>query len=513
MKTIILIISTLLITASVHSQQTVWAKPITHDISLVSDFHKICTDSEDNFYVMANFARKISFGTIELKSGSKSPDINDAFIAKIDSHGETIFWGIQISSLGNVEGKSMTTDSQNNLYVTGSFEGETTFGTNTTISPKHKYGFFIAKYNSDGEFLWVRQGGNYESKWGMATAYGFVVKTDNSGNVYVVANILGMYDDWVDDPGLPVEKRYLGKAYFEDEIIVGDEFYTGNHPLTLKLTADGGLIWKKVGMMTLRIADLDVDDNENIYVTGSFGGTADFDGKKIEANGVSDIIVVKFDKEGKTTWIKNFGTGQPCTSAAYAAKPTTDYEAGQFIAVDASGNVYFAGIHFDGARFGDKTLSSDASIKGIELGNAFLSKLDKDGNINWVKNAEGKGTPNLTGMVCDKGGNTYMSGRILLKKVTFDGKRAKGAFIMKFDANGEIQWVDDADTRDKSWGKTVKVRVSYISDIAINKSEDFLYTTGNAVKETKESRTTGLYQTTTTTATETIIAVSKVKTD
>ena len=511
MKTIVFLISILIIPYTIHAQKTLWAKPLTHDVSLVSVFHKVCTDSEDNFYVMANFARKISFGSIELKSGSKSPDINDAFIAKIDPYGETIFWGIQITGQGNMEGKSITTDNQNNLYVTGSFEGETTFGT-TTISPKHKYGFFIAKYNSDGKFLWVRQGGNYDSKWGMATTYGYAVKTDKLGNVYVAANVLGMYDDWVHDPALPIEKQYLGKAYYEDQLIEGDEFYTGNHTVTVKLTPDGELIWKRVGVMNLRFADLDVDDDENIYLTGSIGGTGVFEGKKIEANGLSDIIVIKFDKEGKTAWIKQFGTGQPISSGAYATKPATDYEGGQFIAVDASGNVYFTGIHFDGAKFDDKTLSSEANVKGIELGNAFLAKLDKDGNIKWVKNAEGKGTPNLTGMVCDKDGNVFISGAIVFKKVTFDGKKAKGPFIMKFDTNGGIQWIDDADTRDKSWGKTVKVRVSYISDIAINKSDDFLYTTGNAVKETKETDY-GYNTSTTTTTTETLISVSKVKTD
>ncbi|MCD4790699.1 MAG: hypothetical protein K8R37_11925 [Bacteroidales bacterium] len=512
MKTIILILSTFLLTFSLQAQKTVWAKPLTHDISLVSNFHKVCTDSEDNFYVMANFARKINFGTIELKSGSKSPDVLDAFIAKIDPYGETIFWGIQISSLGNVEGKSMTTDNKNNLYVTGSFEGETTFGNNTTISPKHKWGFFIAKYNSDGEFQWVRQGGNFETTWTISTANGNAVKTDKAGNVYVAATVLGMYDDWVHDPALPIEKQYLGKAYYEDQLIEGDEFYTGNHSVIVKLSPDGELIWKKVGALNLTLTDIAVDDNENTYLTGAIGGKSVFEGKKLEANGLSDIIVIKFDNEGKTAWIKQFGTGEPFSGGAYATKPATDIEGGQFIAIDARQNIYITGVHFDEAKFDDKTLSSNANIKGMEVGNAFLAKLDMNGNIKWVKNAEGKGTAGLTGMVCDKTGNVYLSGAIGFKKVTFDGKKAKGPFIMKFDTNGETQWIDDADTRDKSWGKTVKVRVSYISDIAINKSEDFLYTTGNAVKETKETDY-GYKTSTTTTTTETIIAVSKVKTD
>ncbi len=511
MKFNILLLLIIMVTYSTKAQKTVWALPFTHDVALVSDFHKVCTDSEDNFYVMANFARKISFGTIELKSGSKSPDVLDAFIAKIDSNGETIFWGIQITGLGNIEGKDISTDRNNNLYVTGSFEGETTFG-NITINPKHKWGFFIAKYNSEGEFQWVKQGGNFESKWTVATAYGYGIETDITGNVYVAVNVVGMYDDWVYDPNLPIEKQYLGKAYYEDETIGGDEFFTGNHTIIIKLSSDGNLIWKRVGALNLSLKDLAIDNNENIYLTGSIVGTSLFEGKKLEANGLSDIIVIKFDNEGKTNWIKQFGTGKPYSSGAYVTKAATDMEGGQFIDIDAAGYIYFTGAHFDGARFDDITLSSDANIKGMEVGNAFLAKLDTDGNIQWIKNAEGSGIAYLTGMVCDKAGNVFLAGSIALKKVTFDGKKAKGPFIMKFNASGDTQWIDDADTREKSWGKTVKVRVSWINSISINNSDDFLYTTGNAVKETKETDY-GYYTSTTTISTETMMAISKVKTD
>jgi len=199
-------------------------------------------------------------------------------------------------------------------------------------------------------------------------------------------------------------------------------------------------------------------------------------------------------------------------SGAYATKAASDIEGGQFIAIDAQGNIYFTGVHFDGAKFDDLTLSSNANIKGLEVGNAFLAKLDQDGNIQWVKSAEGKGTANLSGMVCDKAGNVYLTGAIFYKKVTFNGKKAKGPFIMKFDPNGEILWIDDADTREKSWGTKIEVKVSWINGLAITHTEDFLYTTGNAVKETKETDH-GYKTTTTTTTTETLIAVSKVKTD
>lgn len=513
MKTKIYLLSLfiLIIPILIQAQEIVWAKPFTDDVTLVSNFHRVCTDSEDNFYVMANFARKINFGSIELKSASKSPDITDAFIAKIDPDGETIFWGIQITGQGMIEGKALATDSKGNVYITGSFEGETTFG-NTTITPRHQYGFFIAKYNSDGELQWVKQGGNYESKWSMATTYGYAIKTDESDNVYTAANVLGMYDDWVHDPSLPVEKQYLGKAYFEDQDIEGDEFYTGNHTVLIKLSTDGDFLWKRVGGLNIGLTDLAIDKNENIYMTGSIGGNSVFEGKKMEANGLSDIIVIKFDKEGKTTWIKQFGTGEPYSSGAYAAKPATDIEGGQFIAIDAAENVYFTGVHFNGARFDNQILASSANIKGLEVGNAFLGKLDIDGNIQWVKNAEGKGIAGLTGMICNSEGDVFLSGTIAYKKVTFNGQKAKGPFIMKFDSNGNTKWVDDADTRDKSWGKTVKVNVTYISSMAINHSEDFIYFTGNATRTTKESDYS-FGMTTSSTMTETLMSISKIKTN
>ena len=94
----------------------------------------------------------------------------------------------------------------------------------------------------------------------------------------------------------------------------------------------------------------------------------------------------------------------------------------------------------------------------------------------------------------------------------FDGKKAKGPFIAKFNTNGEIQWIDDADSREKTWNTTVKVKIIYPGGIAINATEDFLYTTGNSVKtSSKHSETSTHYITET--ITEMLLSISKVKTD
>ena len=426
MKAKILLLSILFIPFTIKAQKTVWAKVLTKQEANVKNNHQVCTDGNNNFYVMANFNGKINFGSIALESAGNS-SLTDAFIAKIDPAGEEIFWGIQISSTGTVEGKSITADRQNNVYVTGSFEGKTTFG-NTSISPKQKYGFFIAKYNSSGELQWVKQGGNYDTKWNLPSTFGYAVKTDNAGNVYISTAVLGGYDDWKYDPSLPLEKQYLGKFYYEDEVIENDELGIGNNTVIIKFTPDGEIVWKRI-CAWLSLIDFAIDDNENIYLTGSVSGTVVFDGKKLETNGLTDIIVFKFNKEGKTDWIKQFGKGELASSGAYASTPATDVESGQFIDVDRAGNVYLTGTFMDGAKFDDRILSSDAIVNGTELPNIFLAKLDLNGNIKWIIKAEGKGTGVISGMLCDKAGNTYLSASMFTKKATFDGKKAKGPLL------------------------------------------------------------------------------------
>ena len=76
-----------------------------------------------------------------------------------------------------------------------------------------------------------------------------------------------------------------------------------------------------------------VDSSGNVYTTGYFAGTADFDPgagtTNLTANGSSDVFVSKLDSSGDLVWAKSFGD----TSVDYCYS----------VAVDSSGNVYTTG--------------------------------------------------------------------------------------------------------------------------------------------------------------------------
>ncbi|HEY9851284.1 MAG TPA: DUF4347 domain-containing protein [Leptolyngbyaceae cyanobacterium] len=130
----------------------------------------------------------------------------------------------------------------------------------------------------------------------------------------------------------------------------------------------GDLIWaKKIGGTITDVGkSIAVDSNGNIYTTGSFSGTVDFDPGAGTANltsaGFSDIFISKFDSAGNYVWAKNIGgTGN-------------DY--GNSIAVDSNGNTYTTGYFsgtgdFDpGAGTANLTSAGGSDIFILKLGDA-----------------------------------------------------------------------------------------------------------------------------------------------
>lgn len=70
------------------------------------------------------------------------------------------------------------------------------------------------------------------------------------------------------------------------------------------LTASGDFIWAKStgGTVTDLVFSMTIDPSGNIYITGLFNGTADFDPgigtTNLTSNGFSDVFVAKYSNNG-----------------------------------------------------------------------------------------------------------------------------------------------------------------------------------------------------------------------
>ena len=318
----------------------------------------ISTDANGNCYVTGNFEGTATFGTIQLVSNGG----DDIFIAKYDVNGNCV-WARNAGGTNTDYGNSISTDANGNCYVTGFFVGTATFGTTQLVSNGDQ-DIFIAKYDQNGNFIWVEQAG------GTSIDGCSGISTDANGNCYVTGN-------------------YQGTATFGTNQLVSNG---GADIFIAKYDASGNCIWAKSagGNDWDNGRGISIDTDGNPYVTGGFAGTATFGTNQLVSNGGADIFITKYDASGNCVWAKSAGGN--------------DWDDGVGISTDANGNCYVTGDFEGTATFGTIQLVSNGWI------DIFIAKYDADGSCIWAKSAGGTDYDMGEGISTDADGNCYVTG-------------------------------------------------------------------------------------------------------
>lgn len=296
------------------------------------------------------------------------------------------------------------------------------------------FGFVMAPglfFPMNAQQLNIEWGKNFG---GTYTEVGKAVTADVSGNSYCVGYFNGMMDA---DPGpayLP-----LVSAGMQDVFLV-------------KTSAAGQTLWaKRMGGSQSDLANsITIDQQGNVYITGSFMGMADFDPGNATFNLTSftsfsqDIFVAKYDQSGVFQWAISFG------GDGYYDSLGNTYDAvssGYGIQFDKHGSLLLTGrihgcIDFH-PGIGVDTLSARMAPA------CCIVKLGLDGNLRWAKQLGGglHGTEGY-GIQSDAGGNVYTCG-VFSDSADFDpGLNThwmhciayNHAFVSKLDSNGNFVW-------------------------------------------------------------------------
>ena len=127
----------------------------------------VSLDSNDNIYVLG--------ATAGAFAGNTNASGLDVFVSKYNSSG-TQAWVKQLGSSGNnyANINGISTDSTGNVFITGFTDGA--FSGNTSLG---SYDGFVAKYSTTGTLDWVQQFGTTSDDYSIAS------KTDSAGNTYV----------------------------------------------------------------------------------------------------------------------------------------------------------------------------------------------------------------------------------------------------------------------------------------------------------------------------------------
>lgn len=318
---------------------------------------------------------------------------------------------------------SIVVDPQNrDNYTSGSMKGTVDFDPGQdsfNITSPGAESMFISKLDSSGNFIWAKAIG------GVGAGIGFSdIEIDiNTGDIYNT----GRFDGTIDcDPG-------LGTYNLSSDNSSSSTFIT-------KLDRYGNFKWAKVikGREGITARSIAIDQGVgDVYITGNFSGTIDFDPgpNKFNLTAVKfqDIFISKFDFMGNFIWAKTIGV----SASIYS------------IGIDPEGNVVTTGNFYGVADFDPSNRVFNLACVGST--DVFILKLDPEGNFVWAKSMEGTKNTNIisSSMAIDRrSGDVYITG-YFRGTVDFDPGASMfnlttigsiNTFISKLDSSGNFVW-------------------------------------------------------------------------
>jgi hypothetical protein len=339
----------------------------------------ITVDGLNNIYVTGTFGGTVNFNTDGGTDNKTSAGSNDAFILKLNSDG-SYGWTKTVGGTGLEVAYSVTADGSNNVYVVGSFTGTANFntdgGTDNLSAGGLQDDIFIMKLNSDGSYAWAERIGANTAD----TA--FSVTTDGLNNIYVAG-------------------RFTGTVNFNTDGGTNNLTSLGSDDIAIiKLNSDGSYGWaKRMGGTGSDMARGIVTDSlNNIYITGLFNGTVNFntDGgsdSKTSAGG-SDVFITKLNSDGSYGYTKKVGG--------------SGADIGFGITSDSLNNLYVVGSFSSTVNF--NTDGGTDSKVSAGLTDIFMTRLNSDGTYGWTRKVGGTGDDTGYGVTTDSLNNLYVSG-------------------------------------------------------------------------------------------------------
>jgi len=238
----------------------------------------------DHVYITGYYQGTALFGSV---SGT---DVNlisdgglDIFVAKYKIIDGSLVWARSAGSSSDDQGNSIAVDATDNVYTTGSYEGNISFSGTALTHSGGKDGF-IAKYNSSGTIVWAEKIGTSK----VEDMNEVVVDATSPANVYVTG--------YFEKDGLPG-----GAGGFDILVRKYAQNAAGTVPINSWSTSMGGTNEDRGN-------SLGVDASGNVYATGFFSGDdATFGTTEFDSFGELDIFLTQLNSSGVIQWAKQMG--------------------------------------------------------------------------------------------------------------------------------------------------------------------------------------------------------------
>ena len=372
----------------------------------------------------------------------------DGFVAKYDTLGNYI-WAFTIGGPQNDEVNSVSLDPSGNIYITGyhrsgltQFSGTASLTPDSSVNNPQNLDFFTAKYNRDGELIWVSSsssgtsevargqgifatdsavytGGYYDGDLTVGsftyprsatTDDVFVLKQDPDGNVLwalacsssgddrfreIKADNNGIYFIGIFMDRILTFMTFLAAVLAVWPTIMAVPLISSFHHIPPKVIFSGQ---KASGATRMTwIEGLAMDDSY-LYVTGGIDNNAIFPGYTGNPVPVVDDVDIFLSRHqrsnGNTDWVR-----------VVTGSSNSD-DVGLAVTRDQYKQIYISGLYNGTIDF-----FGDTSLNSISNQDLFLASFFYDGTFNWAKSAGSTGSLDAgKAVVSDLTNHIYLTG-------------------------------------------------------------------------------------------------------
>ena len=229
------------------------------------------------------------------------------------------------------------------------------------------------------------------------------------------------------------ENIYIGGIFFRSMVFGGTTYANrGRGYFILKLAPSGKAHWFKTWPAG-KLRTLNIDTQQNLYMSLSFSGPIKFEGYTDPRSG---NLMVKLNPKGKLIKATQYTSSQ--------SLPTTS------TVIDAKQNIYIAGTFDGSAVFGTTTLNAPQQ-NSSGRGAIFLSKIDSKGVFQWAKMAlqvkSSKSYQYLNNILFhEKDQAIFLIGRakgsVMFGEKAFEGGPIQSnSYLARYDSKGTVEWI------------------------------------------------------------------------
>ncbi|MEQ1904804.1 MAG: calcium-binding protein [Pirellulaceae bacterium] len=337
------------------------------------DSHAIVADDAGNTYVTGNFKGSYFPGIHVVTSNG----LNDVFVTKLDPAGAVV-WVRGIGGTGEDFGRGITLEANGNLLVAGSFTGTVDFdpgaGTTNLVS--------------------------------LGLTDGFVLRLDDDGNFLTAVRLGGALSDGIEAIAVdPANAEIAITGSFQGTVNPGNGIPNvtsiGASDAFVSILSSGALASQTFSAFGGTQSDegrgIVIAPGRDVYVTGTFAGTADFDPSAGTLNLVSagnaDAFVARLNGE---TLVWATRTGSAVNDSPFG------------IALDPDGNVLTVGEFRQTADFNGGTGTFNLTSAGPSDGYVLMQ--DNLGGFVFARQIGGPEDDSVQGIAIDDAGFTHITG-------------------------------------------------------------------------------------------------------